>query len=356
MNRIWHSLAAYPVLFALVLLALLLLLVWLLASGFGLEFVNKPAFLSGVVAYLLSVVGFVALGRREGHWPALTQAGISAALGLAVGIAFYTYETMQPPPSNKAIQLPTKIELDCTVVKSAPIKNSPKSSVQRLTCEVRTGTTATAIPPAATTEKSSPFEGVNALSAVLAVTLAVLTLVAQKGASEARAEAEKAQQQVRSAATIFGLQAIFGRFALEAQRLREGTLENTEQVTVLETLLPDHAHLYSRWAELLGSLSSFLTDVLHAIEEGRTGDLDQQCGRLQVCANDLDAAHRELATPESVALLREQSHRYITPLRHLLRRATDLLGDTDSASLSAENSRELRATLRQLDCILRVLD
>lgn len=352
MSQIRDFLVSYPVLFDLVLL---LLLAGLLASGFGLEFVNKPAFLFGVVAYLLSVVGFVALGRRQGHWPALTQAGISVALGLAIGIAFYTYEAMQPPPSNNAVQLPTKIELDCTVVNSAPVKKAPKPSVQKLTCEVRTGTAAMAVPPTAAPEKINPFEGINALSAVLAVALALLTLVAQKSASEARVEAEKAQQMLLGAWDV-RLSGVLGRLAMETQRQRQGVLEQTEQFTSLESILPDQAHLHRRWAELLSPLSDLLIDMLHAIEEGQTGDLDEQCGRLQVCANSLYAKHQELVTPESVALLREQSRRYITPLRYLLRRAIDLLGDIDSANLSAENSRALRATLRQLDSILRMLD
>ncbi len=193
------------------------------------------------------------------------------------------------------------------------------------------------------------------MSAVLAVALAVLTLVAQKSASEARAEAEKAQQILLGAWDV-RLSGVLGRLAMETQRQRQGVLAQIEQFTSLESILPDQAHLHRRWAELLGPLSDFLIDMLHAIEEGRTGDLDEQCGRLQVFANGLDAAHRNLATPNSIDLLREQSRCYITPLRHLLHRAIDLLGDTDSASLSAENSRELRATLRRLDGILRVLD
>lgn len=96
-------------------------------------------------------------------------------------------------------------------------------------------------------------------------------------------------------------------------------------------------------------------DLLHAIEAGAADELVQQCGRIGIMVNDLDAAHRALAAAGSTDLLRDQTRRFVSPLRQLLRRGIDLLGETDTAPQNAEHRRQLRETLSHLDASLRVL-
>ncbi len=214
---------------------------------------------------------------------------------------------------------------------------------------------ATGAMSASSQQSGGPFDVLNSLAAVLAVTLAVLTLVAQKSASEARHEAEKAQQMLLGAWDT-RISGVLGRLALECQRLHEGAIDQAGQYADTIDILPEHSHLHGLWSELLGALNILLVDLLHAIDDDRVDELTVQCERIDAYAKDLGKAHSHQGTTESVNLLREQSSAYVAPLRRLLRRSLDLLSDTDTVGLGAEHCHQLRQIFMRLNGILRVLD
>ncbi len=337
-QRGWGFLRAYPPLLALALLVLALLIVAVADPGAVLW--RRGAIQAGVAAYLLSMVGFVALGRRNQAWPAWTQIGVATALGIAVALAAHLYATHHRPLPYTTV---------CT-----PLPADPRdASAQRLLCEAKVASTAP-LPAAKDAEAKSPLDDINALAAVLAVALAVLTLVAQKSASEARGEAEKAQEMVIGRRSELHLLGIWTRLALESQRLRESGKERIKWYEAYETTQPDLANLHRKWSELHGATSNFLVDLLHAVDSGEADQLVQQCGRIAWMANDLDTSHRNVSDAAAHDLLRDQTRRFIAPLRRLLSQGIEL-GEVDSGQMNPEHQRELRAAMRQLDVSLRVL-
>lgn len=337
--RIWDYLRAYPPLLALALLMPALLLLGIADLWTDLSILRRGAFQAGVVAYLLSMVGFVALGRRNQAWPAGTQIGVAVALGIAVALSAHLYVTQQRPQPYITV---------CTHMPADP----RDAAEQRLLCEAKE--TATAPQSAARDgEAKSPLDDINALAAVLAVALAVLTLVAQKSASEARNEAEKAQDMVVGAWEV-RMSGIWTRLALETQRLRVSGRERIKWYEAYETSQPDLANLHRKWSELHGATSSFLVDLLHAVDSGEADQLLQQCGRITLMANDLDTSHRQLSDAAAHDLLRDQTRRFIVPLRRLLSQGIEL-GEVDSGQINPPHQRELREAMKQLDVSLRIL-
>lgn len=338
-QSVWGFLRAYPPLLALALLVLALLIVAVADLCAGLGILRRSAVHAGVAAYLLSMVGFVALGRRNQAWPAWTQIGVAMALGIAVALTAQLYTTYRRPLPYTTI---------CTLLPADP----RDASEQRLLCEANVVSMAPQ-PAAKDAEAKSPLDDINALAAVLAVALAVLTLVAQKSAGEARGEAEKAQEMVVGAWKI-RMSGIWTRLALESQRLRESSKERIKWYEAYETTQPDLANLHRKWSELHGATSSFLVDLLHAVDSGEADQLVQQCGRIIFMASDLDTSHRNQSDAAAHDLLRDQTRRFVAPLRRLLSQGIEL-GEVDSGQMNAEHQRELRQAMRALDGSLRVL-
>jgi hypothetical protein len=338
-QRFWGFLRAYPPLLALALLIPVLSIVAVADLCSDLSILRRGVVHAGVAAYLLSIVGFVALGRRNQPWPAWTQIGVAAALGIAVALSAQLYATHYRTQSY-------------TIVCTPPPADPRDASEQRLLCESK-GASIVSQSDAKDAEAKGPLDGINALAAVLAVALAVLTLVAQKSASEARGEAEKAQEMVVGGWGI-KMSGIWTRLALESQRLRESGKERIKWYEAYETLDPDLANLHRKWSGLHGATSSFLVDLVHAVDGGESDQLVQECARIAFMANDLDTSHRNQSDAPAHDLLRDQTRRFVAPLRRLLSQGIEL-GDVDSGQMNPEHQRELRAAMRALDVSLRVL-
>ncbi len=338
-QRVWGFLRAYPPLLALALLVPVLSIVAVADLCADLSILRRGAVHAGVAAYLLSMVGFVALGRRNQAWPAWTQVGAAAALGIAVALLAQLYATHYRTQPYTTV---------CTTLPADP----RDASQQRLLCESKGASTVSqsAVKDA---EAKNPLDGINALAAVLAVALAVLALVAQKSASEARGEAEKAQEMVVGAWGI-KMSGIWARLALESQRLREGGKERIKSYEAYETTQFDLANLHRKWSELHGATSSFLVDLLHAVDSGEADQLVQRCGRIALIATDLDTSHRNQSDAIAHDLRRDETRRFVAPLRRLLSQGIEL-GEVDSGQMNPEPQRELRAAMRALDVSLRVL-
>lgn len=199
----------------------------------------------------------------------------------------------------------------------------------------------------------SPLDDLSAFAAVLAAALAVLTLVAQKSASEARTEAEKAQEMVVGAWEI-RMNGIWTRLALESQRLRESGGEQIELFETYEATDFDLATLHRKWSELHGAISRFLVELLHAVDSGEADKLAQQCSRIGIMAKDLDVSHRNQSDAAAHELLREQTRRFVAPLRRLLSKGIEF-SEVDRGQMNPGHQHELREAMRKLDLSLTVL-
>ena len=326
-QALWRFLRAYPSLLALALLVLAVGIAKVAEAGAGLNILHRSAVHAGMAAYLLSVAGFVAFGRRKEAWPVWTQIGVAAALGIAVTLSAKLYTDYNRPQP-------------CTTV----LTHMPARS-----CEASLPQQQLPDDPKA----KSPLDDLSAFAAVLAVALAVLTLVAQKSASEARTEAEKAQEMVVGAWEI-RMNGIWTRLALESQRLRESGGEQIELFETYEATDFDLATLHRKWSELHGAISRFLVELLHAVDSGEADKLAQQCSRIGIMAKDLDVSHRNQSDAAAHELLREQTRLFVAPLRRLLSKGIEF-SEVDRGQMNPGHQHELREAMRKLDLSLTVL-
>lgn len=326
-QALWRFLRAYPSLLALALLVLAVGIAKVAEAGAGLNILHRSAVHAGMAAYLLSVAGFVAFGRRKEAWPVWTQIGVAAALGIAVTLSAKLYTDYNRPQP-------------CTTV----LTHMPARS-----CEASLPQQQLPDDPKA----KSPLDDLSAFAAVLAAALAVLTLVAQKSASEARTEAEKAQEMVVGAWEI-RMNGIWTRLALESQRLRESGGEQIELFETYEATDFDLATLHRKWSELHGAISRFLVELLHAVDSGEADKLAQQCSRIGIMAKDLDVSHRNQSDAAAHELLREQTRLFVAPLRRLLSKGIEF-SEVDRGQMNPGHQRELREAMRKLDLSLTVL-
>lgn len=164
-HRVWYFLRAYPPLLALALLALALVIARATEIGLGVHVLRRGAVHIGVAAYLLGMVGFVALGRRNQAWPAWTQIGVASALGIAVALLAQIYAAQSRLSSQAAAS-------------SAPLLSQCDASRRLVFCSATPVVLQSGHEGSETkdSEAKSPLDGINAFAAVLAVALAVLTL------------------------------------------------------------------------------------------------------------------------------------------------------------------------------------
>lgn len=327
-QALWRFLRAYPSLLALALLVLAVGIAKVAEAGAGLNILHRSAVHAGMAAYLLSVAGFVAFGRRKEAWPVWTQIGVAAALGIAVTLSAKLYTDYNRPQP-------------CTTV----LTHMPARS-----CEASLPQQQLPDDPKA----KSPLDDLSAFAAVLAVALAVLTLVAQKSASEARSEAEKAQEMIAGRRSEIHRIEIWVRLALESQRLRESGREQIKLFETYEATDFDLATLHRKWSELHGAISRFLVELLHAVDSGEADKLAQQCSRIGIMAKDLDVSHRNQSDAAAHELLREQTRLFVAPLRRLLRKGIEF-SEVDRGQMNPGHQRELREAMRKLDLSLTVL-
>ncbi len=336
-QALWRFLRAYPPLLALALLVLVGGIAKVAEAGAGLNIPHRSAVHAGMAVYLISMAGFVAFGRRNQAWPAWTQIGVAAALGIAVTLSaelYADYNRLQPCTTSltrtRGASLPQK-----------PLPDDPKA------------TSPLEKPLPDDPKTKSPLDDLSAFAAVLAVALAVLTLVAQKSASEARTEAEKAQEMVVGAWEI-RMNGIWTRLALESQRLRESGREQIKLFETYEATDFDLATLHRKWSELHGAISRFLVELLHAVDSGEADKLAQQCSRIGIMAKDLDVSHRNHSDAAAHELLREQTRLFVAPLRRLLSKGIEF-SEVDRGQMNPGHQRELREAMRKLDLSLTVL-
>ncbi|WP_300437099.1 hypothetical protein [Zoogloea sp.] len=327
-QALWRFLRAYPSLLALALLVLAVGIAKVAEAGAGLNILHRSAVHAGMAAYLISIAGFVAFGRRKEAWPVWTQIGVAAALGIAVTLSAKLYTDYNRPQP-------------CTTV----LTHMPARS-----CEASLPQQQLPDDPKA----KSPLDDLSAFAAVLAVALAVLTLVAQKSASEARSEAEKAQEMIAGRRSEIHRIEIWVRLALESQRLRESGRKQIELFETYEAIDFDLATLHRKWSELHGAISRFLVELLHAVDSGEADKLAQQCSRIGIMAKDLDVSHRNQSDAAAHELLREQTRLFVAPLRRLLRKGIEF-SEVDRGQMNPGHQRELREAMRKLDLSLTVL-
>lgn len=339
-HRVWYFLRAYPPLLALALLALALVIARATEIGLGVHVLRRGAVHIGVAAYLLGMVGFVALGRRNQAWPAWTQIGVACALGIAVALLTQIYAAQSRLSSQ-------------TAVSSVQLVNQCDASRRLVLCPAATVVLQSGYggAEAKDSEAKSPLDGINALAAVLAVALAVLTLVAQKSASEARSEAEKAKELVEGAWDLRKTR-ILTSLALEAQRLRKSGREQSELYSMYEDNALDLANLHRRWSELYGAVSIYLVNLLAAVDSGEVDQVVQEHARIALMADGLDQAHRMQSDAAAHDLLREQVRNFVSPLRRLLSKGIEVV---EIVSAPQEHQLELCKAMRALDSSLRVL-
>jgi hypothetical protein len=299
----------------------------------------------GSAAYLLTVAGFVVFGHRSKPYSAWIQVSTALAVGVPVGLCVDVY-------SNSKEHLVGEVQLVCETQGGA----SKSNVAQPFNFLCRPLSVATRKADAVKEVASeNPLEKINVFAAVLAVALAVLTLVAQKAASEARHEADQAAIRVRESERRAYLQNLLAFFLLEAQRIKNEEVSNLDKYASVESAAPELAGLHMRWAEVLNALNNLLVDLLHSVTEDRFDELNVSVNSVEVHVKGLAKAHRGYATSASIELLQDQSRRYVAPLRQLLQRSVDVLGGGAFDGITAENVRKLAKVLRRLNRILREL-
>ena len=246
------------------------------------------------------------------------------------------------------------VQLGCNAQSEAP-KNSAAQTLNLLCRPLSVALAKRETDAVKEVASENPLEKINVFAAVLAVALAVLTLVAQKAASEARHEADQAAMRVSESERRVYLQNALALFSLEAQRIKNQEVLNLEKYESFESINPQLADLYMRWAELLNELNNLLVGMLHSVEEDGVSDLSGSCGLVEAFVKDLDKAHRDYVTLDSIELLRDQSRLFVAPLRKLLKRTVDILGEVELDGIAADNLPELAMAMRRLNGILREL-
>jgi len=300
---------------------------------------NDPV-LFGFAAYFLVVACFVFFGSRVRPSSSMTQ--VSAAL--SIGILVWIFADIFFKPKDKATDVAPFV---CDVGGKFSPKNNTTSSL-RFFCRPSDSEKKDADAP------ENPLEKINVFAAVLAAVLTALTFIAQKSAGEARAEAERAQQLLTSAWDV-RLASFLGQVALEAQRIRNMEVLSLEKYASFESLAPELAYLHMRWAEVLNALNHLLVGVVHSVAEDGIDELNGSCNSVEVHVKGLAKAHRDFATSASIELLQNQSRLFVSPLRQLLKRTVDVLGEGAFDGVAAENVRELAEVMRRLNRILREL-
>lgn len=167
---------------------LLLALMWTLAAWYHRDFclsISWSLCALGSAAYLITLAGFVFFGNHDRPVDASTRTATALAMGAAMIFAVYAWGKW-PESTNPTGTVPTsagEVKLDT-------------GSKTRITYEKKVAPT----PPNPTKpDGNDPLNSVNIFAAILGVVLTAVTLIAEKSAVDARAEAEKAKAEAKKA-------------------------------------------------------------------------------------------------------------------------------------------------------------
>lgn len=196
----------------------------------------------GSAGYLLCLAGFGLFGDRQR--PANLQTRITTALALGAALCFATYAWSEYS-----------------------------------TAKGGAGPTGTA---------ADPLSPVNAIAAVLAVVLAAVTLIAQKSASDARTEAEKARNDILDAMNI-RLLASASRLLERAQAARSEAEEVLQQANETAELDPATGAYLNLAAACLGRVSKFLLAAHSQILDAGALDSEDLVGKASLLRLELRA-------------------------------------------------------------------
>jgi len=200
----------------------------------------------GAAGYLFTLAGFTFFGRRS--VPASGQDRVAASLAIGLGFVFLSL-------------------LDLAWLRTSP---------------------GIGVPPG---NESDPLSPVNATAAVLAVVLAVVTLIAQKSASDARMEAEKARNDILGAVDIRLLATSTRLLALaqDAGSMARDFIDDADSIALKDEA---HAKYLVAAALALGRLRRFLSALHLWSQEADVASVQEVGNTLYMLSLDLDTVER----------------------------------------------------------------
>lgn len=203
-------------------------------------------------------------------------------------------------------------------------------------------------------DKPAPLDPLNALAAVLAVILAVMTFVAQKAAVDARLEAEKARATVVEALDV-RLLALAGRLIQLALDCSMAGADYRERAS--SPLEPGQARfrLNSSAATALTDLSKFLAQCHRALLDPVAGEADEVIAKATTLRLDLEILKQALAgglTPGMGSVYRQLRRHQLLPAARLIEQVTGGVGGWAGAPPPAD----LTALVAELRKVRRLLE
>lgn len=336
----WLHLVRQPAVLGFVLPMIAFLVVHLFNADILAHAINKPAFSAGISVYFLTLVAFVALGRRDNAWSGPTQIASSLAMAAATVFLLLAWLSFRSAASS----------LGCLPTSTVPATRGSHECNLQFECMSGDNARSDRDPPA-----GDPLSPINALAAVLAVVLALLTIVAQKSASEARSEAEKASQLINDAWNI-RLTNQFVRFALASQRFREqSSIDMYQKENYGRENMEGMEALLHGWSSFEGRLASFLADLLHSVDNNQLPSMRQRIGSISALVDSLVDSCNRIDVSCANELRRERERDLIRPLRNLLEDTVRILSDRGSFYSSNLRDHELIDLLRDLISVLDTL-
>lgn len=287
-----------------------------------------PLLALGSSGYLVTVVGFVIFGSRNRPADISSRIAVALAVGAALVFVSYTWNTW---PDTYAT--PGGLSKGATASLANPdliqVANTTKA------------------------EGNDPLSPVNALAAVLALVLAVVTLIAQKSAVDARVEAERAREDILQALDIRAL-ALSSRLLERAQSAKTRADLLVEEANEISNQDEDMAYFLRLGANSLTRLARFFSDLHRWMLEPRLSPAKDLVGIATTLILDLhvfDIAKK--AYGPGVPILKQSLRtEYWQPAVHLIESLLD--GGLPSAATSLEVEKvtgklhEVRAMLNQL--------
>jgi hypothetical protein len=302
----------------------------------------------GSAAYLLTLAGFVFFGNHERPVDGSTRTATALAVGAAIIFVIYAWSEWP-----KGADLPDNPA-------SNPSNRSHLSSASQTTSSCPNQTTSSCASAVSIPLNGTKSDGedslnlVNIFAAILGVVLAAVALIAQKSAVDAKAEAERAREDILEALDI-RIVALSSRLLERAQTAKveaEDFLDEAYEIADQDQEMTRFLHL---GIEGLKRLAKFLMLLHRWLLEPRltsTTDLEEKAAMLKLALKILD----EKTTQAATSLIRDQTQRlrteYWQPAGRLIESLLILGLPRSAISTEAEKVmlklREVRAMLNRL--------
>lgn len=269
----------------------------------------------GSAAYLLTLAGFFFFGNHDRSVDASTRTATALAVGAATIFAIYAWDKW-PEGTKPTGAMPISADV-------------------------------------AKPDGNNPLDSINVFAAILGAVLAGVALIAQKSATDAKAEAERARKDILEALDIRAV-ALSSRLLERAQAAKSEAEELLTKANEMATRDQSIARFLSLGTSSLGRLARFFMLLHHSILDPYLTPASDLVGNATILILDLQALNRAAQAAEKSA--RDQEIRlrikYWQPAGRLIESLLILGLPRSTVPTEAEKVmlklQEVRAMLNQL--------